>query len=109
MVCSLTLINSILQASLTQAVPQVEWSFVFCVVDDSTLLKKRLFNYFQEHTGTMLGLNMAVNSTIRSLAPTIGGMMMAAYGFSSIGALGAVCNVGTLLIVRMTMRQPSAA
>jgi len=76
MVCSLTLINSILQASLTRAVPQV-------------------------HTGTMLGLNMAVNSTIRSLAPTIGGVMMAAYGFSSIGALGVVCNIVTLAIVRM--------
>ena len=56
--------------------------------------------YLQEHTGTMLGLNMAVNSTIRSLAPTIGGMMMAAYGFSSIGALGVVCNIATLVIVR---------
>ena len=49
----------------------------------------------------MLGLNMAVNSTIRSLAPTIGGMMMASYGFSSIGALGVVCNIITLVIVRM--------
>ena len=58
-------------------------------------------NPIQEHTGTMLGLNMAVNSTIRSFAPTIGGMMMAAYGFSSIGALGVVCNIVTLVIVRM--------
>ena len=45
MVCSLTLINSILQASLTQAVPQVGWSFVFCVVDNSKLLP---FSTFEE-------------------------------------------------------------
>ena len=63
--------------------------------------KVTVTNPIQEHTGTMLGLNMAVNSTIRSFAPTIGGMMMAAYGFSSIGALGVVCNIVTLVIVRM--------
>ena len=63
--------------------------------------KVSVTNPLQEHTGTMLGLNMAVNSTIRSFAPTIGGMMMAAYGFSSIGALGVVCNIITLIIVRM--------
>jgi len=80
MVCSLTLINSILQASLTQAVPQ-------------------------EQTGTMLGLNMAVNSTIRAFAPTLGGMMMASWGFSSIGRLGVVCNLTVLLIIKMLKMQ----
>ena len=103
MVCSLTLINSILQASLTQAVPQVGLIVSLehenhCIV---YVQKVSFTNPIQEHTGTMLGLNMAVNSTIRSFAPTIGGMMMAAYGFSSIGALGVVCNIVTLVIVRM--------
>ena len=103
MVCSLTLINSILQASLTQAVPQV--GLVVSLEDENHCIvyvqKVSVTNPIQEHTGTMLGLNMAVNSTIRSFAPTIGGMMMAAYGFSSIGALGVVCNIVTLVIVRM--------
>ena len=103
MVCSLTLINSILQASLTQAVPQV--GLVVSLEDENHCIiyvqKVTVTNPIQEHTGTMLGLNMAVNSTIRSFAPTIGGMMMAAYGFSSIGALGVVCNIVTLVIVRM--------
>ena len=101
MVCSLTLINSILQASLTQAVPQVCFLFVCCGQFQTMSTFLMYYTHLQEHTGTMLGLNMAVNSTIRSLAPTIGGMMMAAYGFSSIGALGVVCNIVTLIIVRM--------
>merc|ERR1712123_109299 len=53
MVCSLSLINSILQSSLTKSVP----------------------------------------SSIRTVAPTIGGSMMANFGYPSIGHLGMGCNM----------------
>jgi len=76
MVCSLSLINSILQSSLTKAVPQSQ-------------------------TGTMLGLNMAVHSTIRTVAPTIGGVMMSNLGYPSIGYLGMGCNVIVLGLLKM--------
>jgi len=68
LVCSLSLINSILQSSLTKVVPV-------------------------NQTGTMLGLNMAVHSVIRTVAPTLGGLMMASsLGYPSIGYLGMACS-----------------
>lgn len=39
-------------------------------------------------TGAMLGLNMATNSLIRTVSPTIGGIMLENLGFSSFGYLG---------------------
>jgi OCT family organic cation transporter-like MFS transporter 18 len=36
----------------------------------------------------MLGLNMATNSLIRTVSPTIGGIMLENLGFSSFGYLG---------------------
>jgi len=76
MVCSLSLINSILQSSLTKAVPS-------------------------NQTGTMLGLNMAVHSTIRTVAPTIGGAMMSSLGYPSIGHLGMGCNGLVLILLKI--------
>jgi len=76
MVCSLSLINSILQSSLTKAVPSSQ-------------------------TGTMLGLNMAVHSTIRTIAPTVGGAMMASLGYPSIGHLGMFCNMLVLILLKV--------
>merc|ERR1719400_453735 len=68
LVCSLSLINSILQSSVTKVVPA-------------------------SSTGTMLGLNMAVHSVIRTLSPSVGALIMSTYGYSSIGYLGVVCNM----------------
>merc|ERR1712029_1185987 len=67
LVCSLSLINSILQSSVTKVVPA-------------------------SSTGTMLGLNMAVHSVISTLSPSVGALIMSTYGYSSIGYLGVVCN-----------------
>ncbi|XP_076083439.1 solute carrier family 22 member 18-like [Mytilus galloprovincialis] len=39
-------------------------------------------------TGVMLGLNMAVNSFIRSLSPTVGGYLLQYFGFPVFGYLG---------------------
>ncbi|KAK3588585.1 hypothetical protein CHS0354_001911 [Potamilus streckersoni] len=43
-----------------------------------------------EHTdtGAMLGLNMAVNSLIRTMSPTVGGIMLSSYGFPAFGYFG---------------------
>ncbi|XP_074656261.1 solute carrier family 22 member 18-like [Tubulanus polymorphus] len=40
-------------------------------------------------TGAILGMNMAVNSLVRTFAPTMGGYMLQLYGYPSIGYLGA--------------------
>ena len=47
----------------------------------------------------MLGLNMAVHSTIRTIAPTAGGAMMANLGYPSIGHLGMLCNMFVLILL----------
>ena len=75
LVCSLSLINSILQSMVTKVVPP-------------------------SSTGTMLGLNMAVHSVIRSVSPSLGAVMMSAYGYSSIGHLGVMCNIVVLLLLK---------
>ena len=76
LVCSLSLINSILQSGVTKVVPA-------------------------SSTGTMLGLNMAVHSVIRSLSPSVGAIMMASYGYSSIGYLGMACNFVVLVLLKI--------
>jgi len=43
--------------------------------------------------GAMLGMNMAVNSLIRTVSPTVGGIMLSTYGFPSIGYLGFINSV----------------
>jgi len=73
--CSLCLINSIVTAAITKAVPRTD-------------------------TGSVLGLNMAVHSAIRSLAPTLGGHMVQTYGFFSLGMLGVVCNLVVLSLLK---------
>ena len=75
LVCSLSLINSILQSSVTKVVPA-------------------------SSTGTMLGLNMAVHSVIRTLSPSVGALIMSTYGYSSIGYLGVVCNIVVLAMLK---------
>jgi len=51
-----------------------------------------------EHTGSILGFSMAINSLMRSISPTLGGIMFQVYGFKSFGLLGAFCN-GALYIL----------
>jgi len=77
LVCSLSLINSILQSKVTKVVPA-------------------------SSTGTMLGLNMAVHSVIRSVSPSVGALIMSSYGYASIGYLGMVCNLVVLVLLRIS-------
>ncbi|XP_064597654.1 solute carrier family 22 member 18-like [Liolophura sinensis] len=50
-------------------------------------------------TGAMLGLNMATNSLIRSVSPTVGGLMLKNYGFPSFGTLGFVMSSTVAVIL----------
>ncbi|XP_069105931.1 LOW QUALITY PROTEIN: solute carrier family 22 member 18-like [Argopecten irradians] len=50
-------------------------------------------------TGAMLGLNMAVNSLIRSLSPTIGGILLKYYGFAAFGYLGFIMLTGVTCLL----------
>lgn len=52
--------------------------------------------------GAMLGLNMASNSLIRTVSPTVGGIMLHTLGFSSFGYLGFLSSglVTLLLFVK---------
>ena len=43
--------------------------------------------------GAILGLNMAVNSLVRTFSPTIGGYLLERYGFSAFGYLGTAFSV----------------
>ena len=53
-------------------------------------------------TGAILGINMATNSLVRTMAPTVGGLLFANYGFSSFGyfGLGTTSLVLALLLSR---------
>ncbi|XP_033727071.1 solute carrier family 22 member 18-like [Pecten maximus] len=55
-------------------------------------------------TGAMLGLNMAVNSFIRSLSPTVGGILLKYYGFASFGYLGFVMLTGVTIFLFLRMK-----
>ena len=63
-----------------------------------------IFNqYFLLFLGAMLGVNMAVNSLIRTVSPTIGGYMLNSLGFSSFGYLGFLNSllVAVFLVLRV--------
>ena len=60
-------------------------------------------------TGSVLGLNMAVHSAIRSFAPTLGGHMVQTYGFASLGFLGIICNLLVLVLMKFAPFRSEAA
>lgn len=74
----LTLMSVVISSALTHTVPDTD-------------------------TGVMLGMNMAVNSLIRTISPTIGGIMLSAYGFPSIGYLGFINSL--LVTIYMFLQQ----
>jgi OCT family organic cation transporter-like MFS transporter 18 len=47
-------------------------------------------------TGAILGINMATNSLVRTLAPTIGGLLFQNFGFASFGYFGLVTTSGVI-------------
>ena len=100
---------SVLVLSITYFIMSVFVSGIigFCALMAPMVLGGSVFNSLvqgnltkcvsHEHTGSVLGFSMAVNSFMRSISPTLGGYMFKIYGFSSFGLLGALCN-GMLFI-----------
>ena len=56
-------------------------------------------------SGAMLGVNMAVNSLIRTVSPTIGGYMLNNLGFSSFGYLGFVNSLLVVLFLVLRVKE----
>ncbi len=52
----------------------------------------------------MLGMNMAVNSAIRTVSPTIGGIMLTRLGFSSFGYLGFISHLVVALFMFVKLK-----
>ncbi|XP_067659030.1 solute carrier family 22 member 18-like [Haliotis asinina] len=59
-------------------------------------------------TGAMLGVNMAVNSLVRSVSPTLGGYMLENIGFHSFGYLGFVTNAVVTIVLFWKFRSQSS-
>jgi len=78
MVCALCLVNSVLTAAITKA------------------------KVAPRGTGTLLGLNMAAHSAIRTAAPSLGGALVAYGGLSAIGYLGVLCHIAALPLIKRT-------
>jgi OCT family organic cation transporter-like MFS transporter 18 len=55
-----------------------------------------------QDTGTIIGLNMATNSLIRTISPTVGSYLYMWFDYYSFGMLGFILNgaVATLVCLR---------
>ncbi len=88
MTCALCLVSSVLTAAMTKVHSE----------DDD----RGGGGAGGKKSGTLLGLNMAVHSVIRTAAPTVGGHLVASYGFESVGYLGVACNLAVLVLLTRT-------
>ncbi|XP_025089801.1 solute carrier family 22 member 18-like isoform X2 [Pomacea canaliculata] len=52
-----------------------------------------------DSTGAVLGLNMAIYSFVRAVSPTLGGYMLNAFGYPSIGNFGFTVSFVTTLVL----------
>lgn len=59
----------------------------------------------ESDTGAMLGLNMAVNSLVRTFSPTLGGYLLGTYGFSSFGYFGVVVSALVTFVLFLRHQQ----
>ena len=59
-------------------------------------------------TGQILGLNMAVHSSIRTVSPTIGGYLLSSYGLMSLGGVGIISTLITFTLLPFTkLKKPT--
>ena len=59
-------------------------------------------------TGQILGLNMAVHSSIRAISPTIGGYLLSTYGLMSLGGVGIISTLITFTLLPFTkLKKPT--
>ena len=76
-------------------IPLVFGGALFGVITNSILTKL----VPQEDTGFALGLSFATHALIRTMTPTIGGILLSRYGYTSFGGLGFVVCFGTALFL----------
>ncbi|XP_039248180.2 solute carrier family 22 member 18-like [Styela clava] len=90
----LTIVTEVLSFCIA-LFPMVVAGAVFTTVMSGMLTK----SVEPQDTGTMLGIGMATNSLIRTVAPTIGGFLLERYGFFSFGVLGILFNAPLVLYI----------
>jgi len=78
------------------SLPMVASGALFSTIVQSILTKQ----VSREHTGSMLGFSMAIHSLIRTISPTIGGLMFHQVGFAFFGWFGFVCNGALFLYLQ---------
>ncbi|EDO38586.1 predicted protein, partial [Nematostella vectensis] len=78
-------------------IPLVAGGTILTIVTTSSMTKAVPI----KDTGTVLGLSMACNSLVRSVSPTLGGVLFHMYGWPVFGAFGFVINsaIGLFLLV----------
>ena len=81
-------------------IPMVTAGALLNTIASSTITK----HVPETATGTSLGLSMATHSTIRVVSPTVGGYMVALFGFPSFGILGFIMNGGLAVYVFLSGR-----
>ena len=75
--------------------PLVFGGALFGVITNSILTKL----VPPEDTGFVLGVSFATHSLIRTVAPTIGGLLLSRFGYTSFGGLGVLVCSATALIL----------
>ena len=76
-------------------IPLVFGGALFGVITNSILTKL----VPPEDTGFALGISFATHSLIRTVAPTIGGILLSQFGYTSFGSLGFLVCSGTALFL----------
>jgi OCT family organic cation transporter-like MFS transporter 18 len=76
-------------------IPLVFGGALFGVITNSILTKL----VPPDDTGFVLGISFATHALIRTLAPTIGGLLLSRFGYTSFGSLGFVVCSGTALFL----------
>lgn len=68
---------------------------LFSVITNSILTKV----VPADDTGFALGLSFATHSLLRTLSPTLGGLLLANFGYTSLGGFGCVVCIGSALYI----------
>lgn len=76
-------------------IPLIFGGALFGVITNSIITKLVL----PEDTGFALGISFATHSLVRTLSPTIGGILLSQFGYASFGTLGFLTCAGTALFL----------
>jgi len=93
----LTLVNDIQDFFLLLLPLTCSMTLIHCII---TGCLTKVFH--PSSTGQVLGLNMAIHSSIRAISPTIGGYLILTYGLTSLGGLGFISALITFILLPFT-------